>query len=113
MKWLWVAISLTCLLLSCDSEKDRYAGLGDLVAERQEVRKNIAEENTRTKKLTYPQEGENAPVDLNASREDKAVSSVIIYEKEIEMFLVNGQPRFPLKEGVLQQPMKLKVIYKE
>lgn len=99
MNRVGVAISLLglCLVLSCDSEKDQYAGLGEMVAERQEVRKSIAEENARKKDQDSFWEDQGSS-DMMADRKEEAVSSVVVYEKQIE--ILDSDSKLPLAKGV-------------
>lgn len=100
MKWIGIAISLAglCLLPACDSDKDQYAGLGSLVAERQEVRKSIAEENSRKKSSVYTPGEKTERNASDAGEENSQISAAIVYEKQIE--ILDSDSKVPLAKGV-------------
>jgi len=106
-----------CLLGACDSEKDQYAGLSEMVADRQEVRKNIAQDNQRKKSLEEIWEGGKQSSDRASHRknESKPTSSVVVYEKQVEIW--DSDSKRPLAKGVAYmnksgQIVKIKVYRK-
>ena len=103
------------LLPACDKEKDQYAGLSDLVAERQDVRESISEETAKKKKLTHLQKGEKERTSAGTNRNDAPVSSVVVYEKQIE--ILDSETKIPLAKGIAYmnksgQIVKIKVYRK-
>lgn len=100
MKWIFVAISVIglSLFLACDKEKDQYAGLSDLVADRQEVRKTISEETAQKKKLENFLKDHQEDSDLASLEEKEVISPVVVYEKQIE--ILDSESKIPLAKGV-------------
>ena len=107
-----------CLFFACDGEKDQYAGLGDMVADRQEVRKNIAKDNQQKKSLEAIWDGRKDSSDLASDLKKgggEPISSVVVYEKQIEIW--DSKSKRSLAKGVAYmnksgQIVKIKVYRK-
>ncbi|HCY86705.1 MAG TPA: hypothetical protein DHV36_16355 [Desulfobacteraceae bacterium] len=80
---------------ACEGDKDQYSGLSELVAQRNEARKLISDENKRTKKLTRQQDNEKRS---DVVETNKNISSVVLYEKSID--IVDSESRRRLAKGV-------------
>jgi hypothetical protein len=113
---LIVSVLGLCLLLSCDSEKDQYAGLGDMVADRQEIRKNIAKDNQRKKKLEASwEEGASDQASDGKAGSHASISSVVVYEKQVEIW--DADSKRPIAKGLAYmnksgQIVKIKIYRK-
>jgi len=107
-----------CLILSCDSEKDQYSGLSGMVADRQEVRKNIAKDNQHKKSLEEIWQGDNSssdPASDPGGEKREPISPVVVYEKQIEIW--DSDSKRQLAKGVAfmnksGQIVKIKVYRK-
>ena len=115
MKWFVVCISVLCLLSACDRKEDQYAGLSDLVTDRQEVRKTISEENAQKKKLEKVLKNDQSDSNLSSSDAEEVISPVVVYEKQIE--ILDSASKIPLAKGVAfmnksGQIVKIKVYRK-
>ncbi len=87
------------MLTACDSEKDQYSGLSEMVAERNEVRQGISEKNIRKKKQSAGEYSENNGLDsLSDFAPKEEISTVVLYEKQID--IVDSETRMPLAKGV-------------
>ena len=106
------------LLSACDNEKDQYSGLSGLVAERNEARQNISNE-TALKKTLEKETGDNGSKKDSVSdalSQPKEVSSVVLYEREIN--IVDAKSKMPLAKGVAYMNktghiVRIKVIREE
>ncbi len=101
-------------LTACDSEKDQYSGLSELVAERNEVRRGISDDNIRKKKKTAGGHSETNDFDsLSDYSPKEEISTVVLYEKPID--IVDSESRIPLAKGVAYmnkrgQIVRIKII---
>ena len=101
-------------LTGCDSEKDQYSGLSELVAERNEVRQDISDETSRKKRLATGDYSEKSDLDsLSDFAPKEEISTVVLYEKSID--IVDSESRIPLAKGVAYmnktgQIVRIKII---
>ena len=86
-------------LPACDKEKDQYSGLSGLVAERNEARRQIRDENAQKKAAGRGQGsmGQTAPLPSRPSKKDETTSAVL-YERDIE--IVDARSKVSLAKGV-------------
>ena len=98
------------LFSACEGDKDQYSGLSNLVAERNEARKLISDENKRAKKLAGQRKKDERS---DAVAADKDMSTVVLYEKNID--IVDSESRRKLARGVAYlnksgQIVRIKII---
>lgn len=92
-------LAVSVLFMGCKGDENQYSGLGDLVAERSEVRKKISDENARKKAL----EKNAKPLAVKGKENGEAdageqVPSVTLYVREIQ--IVDAGTQLPLAKGV-------------
>ncbi len=105
-----IAVSfLVVTVAGCESEKDQFSGLSDLVAERNEVRRIISKETTRKKKnMSGLSSQDDAGSQGQKIPSDDTLSSVALYEKYIEV--VDSQTGMSLAKGVAYLDKKGRIV---
>ena len=104
-----VVLFLAVTLAGCESEKDQFSGLSDLVAERNEVRRIISKETTRKKKdVSGLSSQDDAGTQGQKISSGDTLSSVSLYEKHIEV--VDSQTGMSLAKGVAYLDKKGRII---
>jgi len=94
-------------VVACDSEKDTFSGLSDLVAERNEVRRAISKESRKKKNLTTSSD-QTSDVNSEQPAYRDVLSSGVLYEKNIE--IVDSYSRRPLAKGVAYMNKKGRIV---
>lgn len=94
---VYLLLSLLILLSACSDEKEKgnYSGVSDLIADRNRARYDAAENNSSKKQVTQKKvAGQSSPtVQKSDSKKNKAISSVVLYEQEIEIVGVDSGKR--------------------
>ncbi|MCP3943419.1 MAG: hypothetical protein GY710_18320 [Desulfobacteraceae bacterium] len=114
-KILWCLLFSVLMLSGCDDKKDEFSGLSEMVSDRNEVRRNISDENAR-KKVVGKQESKDAPEDdtlIDGLKKRGEISSVVLYERQIEV--VDSSSHMALAKGIAYlnkegQIVKIKII---
>jgi len=103
------ALFLAVTVVGCESEKDPFSGLSDLVAERNEVRKSLSKETGLKKKgVSGEQPSGSAGTQRQKASSGDTLSSVALYEKNIE--IVDSQTGMSLAKGVAYLNKKGQII---
>lgn len=105
-----VAFFFVVVAAGCESDKDTFSGLSDLVAERNKVRKVISQETAQKKKgeaVSQLQDDVGTQAGKKKSSED-TLSSVALYEKNIEV--VDSQSGRSLAKGVAYFNKKGRIV---
>ena len=105
-----VVILLGVIAVGCDSERDEYSGLSDLVAKRNEVRQVISEKSaTRKKSKTDKRISDSLSEDeFKQIAKQKELSADVLYEKDVE--IVDSFSREPLAQGIAYINKKGRIV---
>lgn len=114
MRLLMAGFSLLSFsfVTACDNDTDQYSGLSELVAQRNEVRKQISGENAlRKKNRKAGVQDDNAQP--GAAGATKEISTIVLYEKSID--ILDAESRLPLARGIAYlnrsgQIVRIKII---
>lgn len=108
-------ISFLCffvaVLPSCKNEDDNYSGVGKLIAERNKMRYQLAEETDKNKGKTRSSNQKNDPVSKDALERvtrKKELSTNVLDERQI--VIVDSSSGTPLAQGVAYLNKKGKIV---
>ena len=94
-------VSLMAVLPACNSEDDNYSGVGKLIADRNKMRYQQAEETGNKKGRTGPSNQNIDPVSKDASElltRKTELSTNVLYENKI--IIVDSSSGKPLGQGI-------------
>ena len=103
------------ILSGCDDNKDSFAGLSDMVGERNEVRQSISDKTARKRSLEKQEAntGNKEDTAIERIKKTEGVSPVVVYERDIEV--VDSSSRMALAKGIAYlnkegQIVKIRII---
>ena len=104
-------VSLMAVLPACNSEDDNYSGVGKLIADRNKMRYQLAEETGNNKGKTGPSDQSIDSVSKDASEQlarKKELSTNVLNEKKI--VIIDSSSGKPLGQGVAYVNQKGEII---
>lgn len=112
MRYLPVILALFFILtaVGCDDKKeDAFSGLSGMVAERNDARKTIAEDNAQKKKQSAGAFQEKGDTDTGQGGSAGEVLLVdVVYDKDID--IVDSQSKMTLAKGVAYMNKKGQIV---